>query len=79
MVTPAPRKKWPSSKTGDFTEPISSGGATFARTMSNCVAFGALTEGVPVTFHQVDENIPLTNLFEAMEIYAAAVERLACH
>lgn len=66
-------------KTGDFTEPISSGGATFARTMSNCVAFGALTEGVPVTFHQVDENIPLTNLFEAMEIYAAAVERLACH
>ena len=28
--------------TGDMTEPLVSGGATFARTMNQCVAFGAL-------------------------------------
>ncbi|WP_124058101.1 M20 family metallopeptidase [Vaginisenegalia massiliensis] len=64
--------------TGDMTEPISSGGATFARTMENCVAFGAITDDVEVTFHQVDECMPLKNIYESMEIYAHAIEKLAC-
>lgn len=63
--------------TGDMSEPISSGGATFARTMDNCVAFGARTADVPVTFHEPNENMPLKNIFECMEIYAEAVRRLA--
>lgn len=64
--------------TGDMSEPISSGGATYARTMNNCVAFGARTEDVPMTAHQVDENMPVKNFYEAMEIYAHAIKALAC-
>lgn len=64
--------------TGDQSEPISSGGATFARTMENCVAFGARLDDVPVTFHQVDECMPLENYYDAMEIYAHAIKKLAC-
>ncbi|MGX7108203.1 M20 family metallopeptidase [Facklamia miroungae] len=62
--------------TGDMTEPISSGGATFARTMKNCVAFGALQEGVADTMHQVDERMPLDNFYQTMEIYAHALKAL---
>lgn len=62
--------------TGDMTEPISSGGATFARTMKNCVAFGALQEGVQDTMHQIDEKMPLRNFYETMEIYANALKAL---
>ena len=64
-------------ETGDMTDPFSSGGATFARTMPNCVAFGAVFEDDPVTFHQIDERISLTSLYRAMEIYAKAVKALA--
>ncbi|MCR8968687.1 M20 family metallopeptidase [Facklamia sp. 7083-14-GEN3] len=62
--------------TGDMTEPISSGGATFARTMKNCVAFGALQEGVEDTMHQIDERMPLDNFYQTMEIYAHALKAL---
>lgn len=65
--------------TNDMSDPISSGGATFARTMDNCVAFGARFANVPVTFHQVDECMPLSNFFDAMEIYANAIKELASH
>lgn len=64
--------------TDDDREPISSGGATYARTMKNCVAFGARLDNVPVTFHQVDECMPLSNYYDAMEIYAHAIKKLAC-
>lgn len=63
--------------TGDMSEPMSSGGATFARTMDNCVAFGAKMQGVANTEHQVNENMPLENFYGAMEIYAHAIKRLA--
>lgn len=64
--------------TGDTqSEPISSGGATFARTMDNCVAYGALLPGYPATEHQVDEYIVLSNFYDAMEIYAHAIKELA--
>lgn len=66
------------SLTGDHAQPISSGGATFARTMDNCVAFGARFEEVPVTFHQIDECMPLENYYDAMEIYAHVIKKLAC-
>lgn len=64
--------------TGDTqSEPMSSGGATFARTMENCVAFGARLPEAPSTEHQIDEFIIVSNLFDAMEIYAHAVKALA--
>ncbi|CVM67764.1 dipeptidase [Streptococcus pneumoniae] len=65
-------------KTGDNSPAISSGGATFARTMpKNCVAFGALFPGAKQTEHQANECAVLEDLYRAMDIYAEAVYRLA--
>ncbi|HET0344349.1 TPA: dipeptidase [Streptococcus pneumoniae] len=64
-------------KTGDNSPAISSGGATFARTMPNCVAFGALFPGAKQTEHQANECAVLEDLYRAMDIYAEAVYRLA--
>ena len=64
-------------KNGDKTPPLSSGGATFARTMPNCVAFGALFPGAQQTEHQANEAAVLDDLYHAMDIYAEAVYRLA--
>lgn len=64
--------------TGDkVSQPISSGGATFARAMPNCVAFGANFPHSKQTEHQANESISLDDLFKAMEIYAEAIYRLA--
>ncbi|MED5769067.1 M20/M25/M40 family metallo-hydrolase, partial [Streptococcus anginosus] len=63
--------------TGDDSKPMSSGGATFARTMPNCVAYGACLPGVPMTEHQINEAMPLKNFYDAMEIYAQAIRALA--
>lgn len=64
-------------KTSDNSPAISSGGATFARTMPNCVAFGALFPGAKQTEHQANECAVLEDLYRAMDIYAEAVYRLA--
>jgi len=58
------------------TEPQSSGGATYARAIQNCVAFGALTFDEPLTEHQPNERAVLRNLYKAMEIYSHAVYEL---
>ncbi|MCS6164507.1 Sapep family Mn(2+)-dependent dipeptidase [Levilactobacillus brevis] len=62
--------------TGDDTQPQISGGATFARTMHNCVAFGAMLPGTPDFMHQVNENWELSRMYKAMDIYAEAIRRL---
>lgn len=62
--------------TGEMTEPIASGGATFARTMPNCVAFGACFPDAVQTEHQENERIVLDDLYKAMDIYAEAIYRL---
>lgn len=67
------------SLTGDMTPPIASGGATFARTMENCVAFGANLPNMPVLAHQVNEYVTLEAFYQGMEIYAHAIKNLACH
>ena len=59
------------------SEPISSGGATYARAMPNCVAFGPLLPGELLTEHQPNERTVLENLYRAMEIYAHAIHELA--
>jgi predicted dipeptidase len=64
-------------RSGDVhTEPQSSGGATYARAISNCVAFGALTFDELLTEHQPNERAVLENLYKAMEIYAHAIFEL---
>lgn len=65
-------------KTNDVhAKPKSSGGATFARTMQNCVAFGAVFPDSEITFHMENEKMSLRDIFGAMDIYAEAVYRLA--
>jgi succinyl-diaminopimelate desuccinylase len=58
------------------SQPVSSGGATYARAIDNCVAFGALIRDEPITEHQPNERVVLENLFQAMEIYAHAIYEL---
>jgi len=59
-----------------LTEPRASGGATYARAIDNCVAFGALTHDELLTEHQPNERTVLKNLYKAMEIYAYAIYEL---
>lgn len=64
-------------QTGDVdAEPQSSGGATFARTMNNCVAFGGMLPTTPDYMHQANEQWPLSDMYKAMEIYAQAIKKL---
>ena len=55
------------------TQPRASGGATYARAIDNCVAFGALFPDELLTEHQPNERVVLINLYKAMEIYAHAI------
>lgn len=59
------------------SQPVSSGGTTYARAMPNCVAFGAILPGELLTEHQPNERAVLANLYQAMEIYAHAIYGLA--
>ena len=64
--------------TGDLeSKPISTGGATFARSMENIIAFGALMPGAAKTEHQANECVPIADMKKAIEIYARAFELLA--
>ncbi|NRD76461.1 Sapep family Mn(2+)-dependent dipeptidase [Bacillus sp. BRMEA1] len=63
--------------TGDLeSEPISSGGATYARAMDNFVSFGAIFPNQIKTEHQPNEHIELEEMFKAMIIYANAIFQL---
>ncbi len=62
---------------GDLiSNPIAIGGATYARAIDNCVAFGALFSDEANTEHQPNERVVLKNLYRAMEIYAQAIHDL---
>lgn len=64
-------------QTGDVNaEPQISGGATFARTMNNCVAFGGMLPTTPDYMHQANEQWLLPDMYKAMEIYAQAIKKL---
>jgi predicted dipeptidase len=58
------------------SKPISSGGATYARAIDNCVAFGAIMPGKVKTAHQPNEHIILEDIFTAFEIYTKAIYNL---
>ena len=63
--------------TGDqSSQPSVSGGATYARAIPNCVAFGALFPAALSTEHQPNERVVLDELYQAMEIYAHAIYEL---
>lgn len=58
-------------RTGDHSSlPIASGGATYARAVPNCLAYGANFPGHPDVEHRPNEYIALADLNKALEIYA---------
>lgn len=64
-------------KTGDESEPMAIGGATYARAIPNAVAFGPLFSGQPELAHQEDEHWALDDYFKCIDIYAHAMLELA--
>ena len=64
--------------TGDMeSQPISTGGGTYAKAVSNCVAFGALLKGTPDTMHQKNECMDLASLDVLMPLFIETIYRLA--
>ena len=62
---------------GESAEPLTTGGATYARAIPNAVAFGPLFPGQPELAHQVDESWELADYLRCAEIYAQAMLELA--
>ncbi len=63
--------------TGDMeNEPIVIGGATYARTVPNCVAFGPVFPHEEEVEHQPNEYVDLNSLIKATKMYAEAIYRL---
>jgi acetylornithine deacetylase/succinyl-diaminopimelate desuccinylase-like protein len=58
------------------SQPSVIGGATFARAIPNCMAFGALFPGDPELEHQKDEKVQISQMIKAGSIYAEAIYRL---
>lgn len=57
-------------------EPISIGGATYARAFPNCVCFGMNFPGDKDMCHQADEFVDINKLLFACNIYAKAIYEL---
>lgn len=65
--------------TGDNeTKPQTMGGGTYAKSMPNCVAFGAEFLGEDNLIHGNNENIKIDSLLKATEIYCRALYNLIC-
>lgn len=64
--------------TGDTQrQPIASGGATYSRTIPNCVSFGCLLPEQEDLMHKADEHVELRHLRIWLEIMVEAIYRLA--
>ena len=63
--------------TGETAQPISIGGATYARAFPNAVAFGPVFPGEDSKIHQKDECISVAAFIKCAEIYREAIARLA--
>ena len=60
----------------DNLEPVAIGGGTYARAMSNTVAFGTLMPGEKDTMHQVDEYMNIENVKDAYKVFEVAIKEL---
>lgn len=66
------------SHTGDENaKPITIGGGTYARSIPNAVAFGALFPDREDTMHQKDEYMRLDDFVKMTEIFASAIYELS--
>ena len=57
-------------------KPLATGGATFARTMPNCVSFGPTFAQAISSAHQANESVSIEDCQQALEIYLRAFELL---
>ncbi|WKY44540.1 Sapep family Mn(2+)-dependent dipeptidase [Eubacteriaceae bacterium ES2] len=63
--------------TGDLSDPVVSGGGTYARAFKNAVAFGGIFPDEENTCHQKDENWALDSMRKNYEIIIGALSKLA--
>lgn len=64
--------------TGDMeSQPMVSGGATYSRTISNCVAFGCLLPDQIDTMHQANESLEIDKLEIWLKVMVEAIYQLA--
>jgi succinyl-diaminopimelate desuccinylase len=63
--------------TGNPASLLSTGGATYAKTLKAGIAFGPVFPGKELTAHQTDEYAEIDDLFAAMAMYAHAMSELA--
>ena len=63
-------------ETGDMSEPLTTGGGTYAKHAPNTIAFGALFPHATSTMHEPDEYMNLDDLFMSSVIYAHAIRLL---
>ncbi|WP_281223167.1 M20 family metallopeptidase [Photobacterium sanguinicancri] len=62
---------------GDMeSKPMTSGGATYARAMPNCVAYGAIFPGREKVEHMPNEYLIIDDMLKAMNVYANAIYQL---
>lgn len=62
---------------GDMdSEPMTSGGATYARAIPNCVAYGAIFPGRDKVEHMPNEYLIIDDMLKAMNVYANAIYQL---
>jgi succinyl-diaminopimelate desuccinylase len=64
-------------QTGQPSQMLSVAGATYARALDTCVAYGPIFPGKLETAHQTDEYIEIDDLVRATAIYAQAIYELA--
>ena len=65
------------SVTGDYSsEPISLGGATYARAIPNAVAFGPVFPNQEELAHEADEHYGISDLQRIVNIYMDALLKL---
>ncbi len=61
----------------DMSEPLVTGGGTYAREMKNAIAFGAQYPGDPDLMHQKNECVRIERLVQTARIYAETIYELA--
>lgn len=64
-------------QTGLPSQSLAVAGATYARALKTCVAYGPIFPGKVQTAHQTDEYIDIDDLIRAIGIYAQAIYELA--
>ena len=63
-------------ETGDRSEPLTTGGGTYAKHAKNTIAFGALFPGRVSTMHEPNEYMPIEDIYLSAAIYAHAIDLL---